>query len=739
MVPLFAATLVLSGTLLFIAEPMIGKLILPLLGGTPAVWNTCVMFFQFELLAGYLYAHMITTRLRARTQIALQLGLLAVGLTALPLAVRGEATMALQRPIVTVLALLTRSIGLPLLAIAGTAPLLQRWLASTRDPAARDPFFLYAASNLGSLLALVAYPFLIEPTLRLTTQRWAWSAGYSMLLVLTAACAWLAQSSPQPIPGAASKGEPYVDDGSDPDVSRRPTLWRRARWLALTFVPSSLMLSVTTYISTDIAAVPLLWVAPLALYLLTYVLAFARRPIVSSLWMNRLLPFALVVATYFVVAGPAGPLWRMLVVPLATLFIVALACHGSLAADRPSTRNLTEYYLWISVGGLVGGVFNTLVAPAIFTSTAEYPLGLVLAALLLPRASSSSKPRGVRRYIGDVALPVLIGAVVFVLPSSLKLPFLSTIVGGLLVVVGLPLIAALSLSRNPVRFGLALGAIVLGGMLRQDMAEPASYVERTFFGTHKVVNRSTYRVLIHGTTTHGAQSRDPARRCDPLSYYHRTGPAGQLFDSFAGEFTKFNVASIGLGAATMTAYAQPFQQWTLFEINPAVVRIAGDPRYFTYLRDCVQRYHVVTGDARIELAREADERFDVMIFDAFSSDAIPVHLATREALGLYLRKLAPRGVLAFHISNRYLDLGPVLGDLAHDAGLSAMIEYDFKLSPAERTAGKLASLWVVMARRSEDFGDLPRDRRWTRLEASGHAVWTDDYSNIVAALKVVPR
>jgi hypothetical protein len=265
------------------------------------------------------------------------------------------------------------------------------------------------------------------------------------------------------------------------------------------------------------------------------------------------------------------------------------------------------------------------------------------------------------------------------------------------------------------------------------------HVERTFFGVHRVIQRGERHQLMHGTTDHGAQSFRPENRCDPLTYYSRTSPVGQLFESFVGEFTKLNVAGIGLGAATIAAYAQPYQQWTFFEINPAVERIAQDPRYFTYLRDCVQRYRIVIGDARLEMGRQPDARFDVMVFDAFSSDAIPLHLATREALVLYLRKLAPRGVMAFHISNRHLDLGAPLGNLARDVGLVALMESDRQLSPSEVERGKSASVWVVMARQRADFGDLPRDPRWVPVPTSERPVWTDDYSNILSALKIWHR
>ena len=734
-IPLFAATLFMSAALLFVAEPMMGKLILPLLGGTPAVWNTCVMFFQFELLVGYLYAHLIATRLSFRTQVAMQIGLLAAGLLTLPLAVHGLPPAAVQRPISTVLLLLLRSVGLPLLAIAASAPLLQRWLATTRHPAARDPFFLYAASNLGSLIALLAYPFAIEPMFRLVTQRWAWSGAYGVLLALTAACAWYAHRTAR-----AGAAEDLTTSEAERGATGRSALtwWQRGRWLLLAFVPSSLMLSATTYISTDIAAVPLLWVVTLGLYLLTYVLAFARRQVLPLRWMNLLLPVALAGAMYCMSPGVGIDLVSSVPVHLAALFIAAFVCHAQLAGDRPSAARLTEYYLWISVGGLMGGVFNTIIAPLAFTRTVEYPLGLVLVALLRLRAPKP-QPRARWHYAVDLAVPVVVGLIAFRMPPSVRVPFTSITVGGPGFVAAVPLALALMFSPSAVRFGLAMAAVVFAGMFGSQTDARVLHVERTFFGVHRVIQRGERHQLMHGTTDHGAQSFRPENRCDPLTYYSRTSPVGQLFESFVGEFTKLNVAGIGLGAATIAAYAQPYQQWTFFEINPAVERIAQDPRYFTYLRDCVQRYRIVIGDARLEMGRQPDARFDVMVFDAFSSDAIPLHLATREALVLYLRKLAPRGVMAFHISNRHLDLGAPLGNLARDVGLVALMERDQQLTAREAELGKAPSEWVVMARQRADFGDLPRDPRWMPVPTSARPVWTDDYSNILSALKIWHR
>jgi hypothetical protein len=739
LIPLLSITLFLSAALLFVAEPMMGKLILPRLGGTPAVWNTCVMFFQFELLLGYVYAHVSARRLAIKTQVLVQMGVLALGLVSLPIALHGDTTSGSDHPILTVLWLLTRSVGLPLLAIAASAPLLQKWLSVTRDPAARDPFFLYAASNLGSLCALLAYPFLIEPGLPLTNQRWSWSLAYLGLLLLTATCGWgavRAQRKADATSGEAEHRERTAGTALESDAAPK---WKsRTLWLALAFVPSSLMLSATTYISTDIAAVPLLWVVPLALYLLTYVLAFARRQIISLKWMGRLLPIVLVLATYSLLAGDAVSLWRAVAAPLAALFVSALVCHGRLAQTRPGAHHLTEYYLWISVGGLLGGVFNTLIAPLVFTWTFEYPIGLLLAALLRPATGPAKKPTLITWGI-DIAFVSVVVAWMLARPSSVHIPLLAVPLTGALLMSGPPLLFSLVGAGRPLRFGATIAAIAGIGILTPSRTQQVLHEERTFFGTHQVVQRGPMRILIHGTTRHGSQWIDKRIGCDPLSYYSRTGPIGQLFGTFSGYLSKFHIASIGLGAGTMAAYAQPHQQWTFFEINPAVVRIAQDPKYFTYLSGCVEHPEVVLGDARLELARQADQRFDVMVFDAFSSDAIPLHLVTREAMALYLRKLGPRGVLAFHISNRFLDLEPVLGNLARDSQLVAYISRDFTMSTLDVAAGKDLSVWVAMARQAADLGELTTNWKWTPVVATNQPVWSDDYSNILSALRVSGR
>jgi hypothetical protein len=731
---LFSVTLFLSAALLFVLQPMVGKMILPLLGGTPAVWNTCMVFFQALLLAGYGYAHLTTGWLGVRRQAVVHLGLLLLPLLFFPIGVAtGWLPRADVNPIPWVLGLLFVTAGVPFFVVSTSAPLLQRWFAGTGHPSARDPYFLYAASNLGSMLALLAYPALLEPSLRLADQSLLWAAGYGLLIVLTAVCAfrvWGA-SGPARLAGptaphdAVTRAARSVAAAWSDDL--RPGHWWY--WVALAFVPSSLLLGVTTYLTTDIAAVPLLWVVPLAIYLLSFILVFARRTLLPPALLNLLTLLAIVGVLFLLFSHLAHFLGAVpaILMHLGLLFLVSMACHGELARRRPAPRHLTAYYLAMSLGGVLGGLFNALVAPLVFRSLIEYPLTLVAACLLLPGSHGGSRAR----HVLDLALPLLVGGVALLLfqfaggrVSASLLPF----------ILGLPALFCLPFIGRPVRLGLGLGAVLLAAQLGSPGEGELLHRERSFFGLLEVRYDPTRTLvrLVHGTTLHGQQWLDPSLRREPLMYYHHTGPVGQLFAAFSGKEAPRRVAVTGLGTGTLASYAEDGQEWTFYEIDPGVIRLAEDPRYFTYLsdaRDRGARLTMVPGDARLQLADAPDGTYDLIVLDAFSSDAIPVHLLTREALALYLRKLAPEGILAFNITNRYLRLEPVLRALAADAELTALAQSDTHL---EGSPGKAASAWVVLARRPETLSRVAADNRWKPAsEEAGRAVWTDDFSNLL--------
>jgi SAM-dependent methyltransferase len=754
---LYAATLFAGATLLFLVEPLAGKLLLPLVGGTPGVWNTCLVFFQAALLAGYFYAHRSVTRLGVRRQAGLHLALLvvvvlafkvAVATTGSPVPVVGSLVPADQDyPTAGVVALLAAAVGVPFFVLATTAPLLQRWFAATGHPSARDPYFLYAASNAGSLLGLLAYPLLIEPRMTLDHQRWMWAIGVGVYLVLVLLCAITVMKVRKPAGG--SESEPHEPDAA-PIRSHYTVIGTRRilRWVGLSALPSSLLLGATAHVSTDLAPVPLLWVVPLALYLLSFIVVFARWPDPVHRLVGRLTPMLLVFVVLSLLTSAAEPLGLITGLHFAALFGVCLVCHGELAKDRPPPEYLTAFYLWMSLGGVLGGLFNALVAPLVFHGMVEYPLALVLAGLVRPR--SSGEAAGPVLRVTDVGLvlgllAVSIGLVVFV-PQFAPMPAESDsadalvarlIRGGLMY--GLPVAAAFALVRRPARFALALAALFIAGSLDPGQLGETLHVERNFFGVVRVTRTPDGKFirLVHGTTIHGQQRADEPGPPRPMTYYHRRGPVGWLFQALPAERVR-RVAVVGLGTGAVAAYAHPGQRWTFYEIDPAVERIARDPRYFTFLSSCrADACDVVLGDARRKLALAADGTFDVIVLDAFSSDAIPVHLLTLEAVRLYVRKLAPGGVLAMHVSNVHLDLPPLVARLAADCDPPLAVRYAAD-SPtdAEREDGKTASQWMVLARRDADLGAMGRGPHWHPVREPGHGpVWRDDFANLLWAWK----
>ena len=737
----FTLTLFVSATLLFLVQPMFAKMVLPLLGAAPAVWNTCMVFYQAALLGGYAYAHLSLRQLGARRQALCHLLLLASPWLLLPIGVAAQWRPPVDaNPIPALLTLLLTSVGLPFFVVAASAPMLQAWFSATGCRSGRDPYFLYAASNLGSLLGLLGYPLLVEPYLTLAQQTRAWSIGFAVLSGLIAWCAVLLWRAPPMVPAAVS---PPPGEADLPAAA--PNWPLRLRWLALALVPSSLMLGVTTHIATDIASVPMLWVIPLALYLLSFALVFARRVLIPRRLMLRLQPILLLfLSAWFFVQDVAWH-WPLMLLHLAVFFVTAMVCHGELAATRPDARRLTEFYLWMSLGGVLGGLVNAILAPWLFSSVFEYPLMLVAACMLRPRAAQTAISWRIRA--GDLLFPGLLFALLAAAsywlrhaqwPRQYDLqydPYVRAILfgGGALLV--------LTFSLRPIRLGLGMAALLFtAGTLGCD-TQTILQQSRSFFGVIRVKSDGNYHSLEHGTTRHGMQCFVSAeRRGDPLSYYSREGPLGQVFAKKIQSASFREVAVIGLGAGTTAAYGLPQLGFTFYEINPAIVRVAQDPRLFTYLADSpARRISIVLGDARLMLAAAPAHSYDLIIFDAFSSDSIPLHLVTREALQLYLEKLTPDGLLLLHISNRYVDLAPILGRLAQQAGLKALVQRD-EATEAERKWGKLSSTWVLVGRDDLALAEFQTDARWGPIPIPpGTPLWTDDFSNILSALRLRKR
>ena len=706
-----------NALLLFLVQPMFAKLLLPLFGGSPAVWTTCMLFFQSALLAGYAYSHWVVKLRTSWQQAAVHLVAMALPLLTLPIAVATSGSAAGQ-PIASVLWLSAISVGAPFFALATSAPLLQRWFASSHHRAAVDPYFLYAASNIGSFASLVLYPTVIEPSLALSTQTRIWSIGYAAAVVLTIICAvvmWRRVSV------VATESPAAVEEGAG-----AVTWSRRVRWIALAFVPSSLMLAVTAYLSTDVAAVPLLWVIPLALYLITFVVTFSTYSTRVVAVCSRFFPVVLLYLTWVLVSEARLPLAPMAAMHLVAFFVIAIVCHGALAADRPAATHLTDFYLALAIGGALGGVFNSLLAPVLFKSVIEYPIALACGILLLTFTSGTTPLLSRKRWWVEPAAAAVLTIV------ALKWP--GTGIRTALIVWGLLLaavIVCLSVSRERRRLGvsvlLMLGLyVVIGGRGFVDVA----YASRTFFGTYRVMSDRQHRsfTLFHGTTIHGRQDIGSG---EPLTYYHRESPIAQVFTTRPAGTIR-SVGAVGLGTGTLAAYAQPGQRWIFYEIDPEVERIARDARYFTHLAGCAQRCAVVIGDARLSLKQHSDMH-DVIVLDAFSSDSIPIHLLTREAVELYLSRLTMDGILAVHISNNHLNLRPVVAGVMRDLGLTGRVR--LQNSTQNIDAGRFSSHWAVLARSEAALGALATDTRWDHLEPRKERAWTDDFSNIWSVIQ----
>ena len=721
--PLYIATVLTGSFLLFLIQPLFARMILPLLGGSPSVWNVAMLFYQAVLLAGYLYAHALQ-RLALRAQLTVHLSLLVLAGLTLPVAVAAWFPPAGSTPpALWLLGLLGCSIGPAFFVVSAQAPLMQAWFARSRDPAAASPFFLYAASNAGSLAALLAYPLLLEPTTRLALQAHLWSWGF-VALVLLVALAGLA---------VLRGGEVRA-----PAAAQVRASWRqRLRWTALAFVPSGLLLSTTTHITTDVMAMPLLWVIPLALYLLTFIVAFSAagpRATAAAVFAAPLLIVVLGTWAVFPVTGAAGPFGA--VVGLTLLFVIALALHGTLAAERPAAAGLTEFYLWISVGGVLGGLACALVAPLVFDWVYEHPLLLIAAAALIPAAVPGPRiaalwdglPRLMRR-----ALPLasLIAVAVRLL--------IAPVAHGL--VIGLSLFALLAALLSIGHRGYFAGHVaalllVANGAEQLRVSATPDARTRTFFGIYEVVDSRAARRLQHGTTLHGYQSRIPADRLRPTSYFAPGSGAGGVLTAAPRLFARPpRVGIIGLGAGTLACYARPGQAWTFFEIDPAVLRIAR--RQFTYLSGCAPQ--ATDGDRRRPAVadRLPADSFDIFAVDAFSSDSIPLHLMTREAFALYGRMLPADGVLLVHVSNRFLQLEPVVAAIVRAEGWSGM-RRDYVPAPAEAARGDAPSTWLVLTRTPARLAAVraAAGGAWVPLETeAGVPAWSDDFASILPVIK----
>lgn len=729
--PIFTLTTFLSAALLFGVQPMVGRQVLPLLGGSPAVWTTCMLFFQALLLAGYAYAHFTSVWFGQRVQVLVHLLMVCLSLAVLPVPLQSGWIPTVEAdPVFRLLLLLTVSIGGPFFALSATTPLLQRWFAATSHRSARDPYFLYAASNLGSMVALFAYPLLLEPYLGLSRQTQLWNWGYIALAVGLTACA-LAQVR-SGIPGASgisNLGDASPRAHAEPNPSRRI----RLEWVVLAFIPSSWMLGVTATLTTEFLPVPLLWVLPLALYLLTFILAFAERLRVPHEWMLKLLlPTVLMLALMTTFRGSLASMS----VHLAGLIVAGLVCHGELVQRRPAATHLTEFYLCIAIGGALGGLLNAVVAPLVFSRVLEYPLTIISACFVIGALRRETmRSTGTAGKLATTLILAATGAVMLKGDQLWGEAIQSAMQFDILLIV-LPVALVCAWLNRPFLVAVTAGVALVASALRLMPDAETLLVKRSFFGVHRVLRYpdNNFR-LVHGTVVHGWQRRSAGAECVPRAYYHPAGPLGDVMATLAPERTDQRLALVGLGAGAAICYQASGQEATIYEIDPAVVAIAENPDYFTYLSHCAKgEYSIVIGDGRMQLARAEDDSYGTIILDTFTGDSVPTHLLTREAMRMYLRKLTADGILVVHISNIYLDLEPVVADLAADADCVCATGQDTHGTTASES-GKLSSTWMVVARDPQTLQALIERPRW---ESSTHRglgrPWTDDYSSVAALL-----
>jgi hypothetical protein len=728
----YTAAIFVSALLLFSVQPLFTKMVLPRLGGSPAVWSVAMVFFQSLLLAGYAYAHYLMQIQNRTLPVAIHLGLLLLALLSLPLSIAGGwGEPPTSGYAFWLLGLFAVSIGLPFFALAANNPLLQAWFVRTGHPGGPDPYFLYASSNIGSFLALLSYPVLLEPMFTLSTQNLIWTCGYGLLIVLIGACGVLLLRSP---------ASAAVDVLAKNDDAPAPPWALRARWIFLAAVPSGLLIAVTAHISTDVAAAPLLWVLPLSLYLLTWVLVFQSRPLLPHKWMLMAQPLAIAGVIVLLAVGGEQNLLLMLGGNLLCFFVIAMACHGELARTRPAAKYLTGFYVALSFGGMLGGLFAGLIAPFAFSWIAEYPILLALAALCRPPGGAELLPRWGRWYW----LILAVAAIALIVPSYSSGEIMVWLDDHRVRVIGaIAILAAfLALVLNANRWKI-FAAVTLALVLIRAYPSDDGRVEtvRSFFGVHKIVvtPHGQYHVLMHGTTIHGAekfQNDDGTPltgRPEPISYYHKDGGIGQAITAVRErKGSPLRVAVIGLGSGTLACASEPGEVWKFFEIDQSMVDTARDPRYFTYIRSCEPDLKPVIGDARLTFAKEADGIYDLIIVDAYSSDAIPIHLATREAMKIYRDKLAPQGAVVMHVSNRHLELSSVVVGIAAANDLKSWVYSEDSNRDSEYI---FPTSVVVCARAEADVGKLDSSDQWELTEADpNQRVWTDDYSNVLGAV-----
>ncbi len=729
MVPVFTATLFLSAFLLFSVQPYFTKIVLPKLGGSPGVWSVAMVFFQSMLLLGYGYAHLLIRYFSSRNSSLIHLGVMLVAFIALPIAIpENWSDVPNSGQVPWLIGLFTVTVGLPFFAVSANGPLLQAWFSRTDHPYAKDPYFLYAASNIGSFASLFLYILFFEPLFAVKTQSLLWSGGFGILAIGIAFCAMFV---------LRSRANYEINRNISEFAATKPTTKDRLSWIGLAAIPSALLVAVTSFVSTDVASAPFLWVIPLALFLATFVIVFAKRQIVSPVLLEKLLIPAILVGLITLFQQIQVPGWLNILFHYSLFFLVALVAHGAMAAKRPAASHLTEFYFLMSVGGLIGGVFTSLVAPVIFVKIAEYPLLLIISLF----ASKEVARIGFRSGVMVVALAL---SMIFVLDGSWRefIPNSKAVLVLILCLILVNLAVFQVMKERAYQQGGLMLALTFLVFLNFQIEHPL-FKERSFFGVTTVLDSEELgiRILQHGTTVHGAVrlgSGDgglDSPRPEPLTYYHFDSGMARSIAAMRERRNGIieNVGVVGLGSGSLACYKQSGENWDFYEIDQLMIDLAKRKDVFGFVPNCAPDSRMIVGDARLTLGKEPAGKYDLLIIDAFSSDSIPVHLLTVEAMKLYRSKMKEDGLLVMHISNRHMNLAPVLAANAEELGLQARVGSVTGDNYPPQTK-KLKSLVAFISRNDVELGSLSQDKNLELTKANGFTAWTDDYSNILAAM-----
>jgi spermidine synthase len=729
---LFLATILIGSFLLFLVQPMVARMALPRLGGAPAVWNSAMLVYQALLLGGYAYAHRLSGE-APKKQAVIHIALFAIAALWLPLSLASFHPAVDGSPIFWVPWLLIASIGPLFFVVAAQAPLMQRWYNIAGNEG--EPYALYAASNIGSFAGLLAYPLIVEPFTSLRSQALIWTGVYAILMVFVLSCAALLWRS---------KSVPLKLDATPPALTT--VSWQtRVYWIVLAAVPSGLMLSTTSHLTTDLMAMPLIWVIPLGIYLLSFSIAFAgdQRP---AYWISRFATPVMIIASAFVFVVWGKAAINGLVASLSLLFFVAVALHNQMYRTRPAPSELTGFYLMMSVGGVIGGFFCAILAPLLFDWTWEHPILILLAAMLLPKISLFNfEPQNQKLWVTIAAIATLamFAGIAIGVDNPRDDNFTTIVIAATFILIGV------AIAGFRWAFVAAIAGILLisGGWQSVQQTLNGSRM-RSYFGTYTVNASESGRVrwLTHGTTMHGMQLLDEPTK--PVSYYPTTSGVG-IAMAKAPELYGPNAAIgvVGLGTGTLACYRKSGQKWQFFEIDPLMVEIARDRKIFSFIDRCAPGTEITVGDARLTVADVLKGKFDILALDAFSSDSIPLHLLTKEAFAIYRQALKPDGLLLVHISNRYIDLNPVVAAEAKAAGWFAALRHD---SPTQRMIGEGSrpSLWIALspdaAKLAQLTGKIEKQKsaeytsaQWIELDNPGSSRrWTDDYASVLPHLSI---